>query len=110
MYTHMQDDGLPEHLRRNVCEFIRVAFVENDEYMKVTRNTGVAIWRDLAASEKFPSSIKTLGGPINAKGSFGVDEDKRTHALSELKNTIKNYFALVRVLDGCVYMHVMKRS
>ena len=83
----LQDDSLPDHLRCNVCQLIRVAFVENDEFMKVTHRSGVAIWRDLASSESFPCARwEPLGGK-------DVDPEQSARYRADLKNTIRNYFS-----------------
>ena len=43
----LQDDSLPNHLRWTACELLRVAFVEQDEFLRVALSAGVVVWKDL---------------------------------------------------------------
>ena len=114
----LQDEGLPEHLRRNMCEFVRVVYVQDDILNRVTRNTGVSIWNDLDAAEQLPVARGGGGLGEGAGWSSGEGDGKRLsdhgegttvtgqsasfNPKQELKNTIRDYFAA----NTCLYYPV----
>ena len=95
----LQDDGLPEHLRRNMCEFVRVVYVQDDSFRMVTRLEGVSIWNDLDAAEKLPVAVRgtgsgSQGAQSENKGELDAqtdDTETRVNPMHELKSKIKTY-------------------
>lgn len=56
---------------------------------------GVIIWKDLAASERFPSADHVLGGNVVWRTGAVGDGERRANPLTDLKNTMRNYFSQV---------------
>jgi hypothetical protein len=91
----LQSDSLPEHLRRNMCEFVRVVHVQDDTLNKVTLLAGVSIWNDLAAAESLPVATRAAGKGSDGEGGAEAGQDTgetETH-IQDLKNTIRDYLA-----------------
>jgi len=98
----LENELLPEHLRRNMCEFVRVVYVQDDSFNKVTRLQGVCIWSDLEAQEKLPAAARssTRASSVTASDAK-ADTDAHsqdTEAVTdnwpqEFKNIIREYLS-----------------
>ena len=89
----LQNDGLPEHLRRNMCEYVRVVHVQDDAFNRVTRLAGVAIWNDLAAAEQLPVAARSGSAGVERGEDAQADEDERLGYMQDLKNIIRDYLS-----------------
>lgn len=95
----LQDDGLPDRLRHNMCEFIRLAYVEDDDFRKKTRLTGVEVWKDLDTAGRDKDSMVLENGSIEdddatgAPGDGSQKEEARAEDIEEVKNTVRNYLS-----------------
>jgi CRP-like cAMP-binding protein len=96
----LENELLPEHLRRNMCEFVRVVYVQDDSFNKVTRLSGVCIWSDLEAQEKPPAAARgSTRGSSAAASDQKVDGDALSQDaeagtdMQDLKNIIREYLS-----------------
>ena len=92
----LQDESLPNHVRWTACELLRLAFVEQDEFVKGVPSAGVAIWNDLdrivdracsIASIRECGSVMEAGAEI-VPHSYGFSSSQA----ADLKKTVVEFF------------------
>ena len=84
-----------------MCEFIRIVYVQDDTFNKVTRLAGVSVWNDLEASQKLPviaaANVGTSRSDAKAQGDSHTDQSAagtgHTSTMQELKNIIEEYLS-----------------
>ena len=92
--------GLSNETTFGVCEFVRVVYVQDDSFNKVTRLSGVCIWSDLEAQEKPPAAARgSTRGSSAAASDQKVDGDALSQDaeagtdMQDLKNIIREYLS-----------------